>query len=99
MMLESPVPRNWHAGFGGGHSEKGNMHFAGCLPYFFATLKAECVDRQSYATRIEARQDIFLYIEEFYNRKQLHPALGYTSPFLFEEAHAVKKSEEIDRER
>ena len=24
MMLESPVPRNWHAGFGGRHSEKGS---------------------------------------------------------------------------
>jgi hypothetical protein len=21
MMLESPVPRNWHAGFGGGHMQ------------------------------------------------------------------------------
>ncbi|WP_126628364.1 IS3 family transposase [Dictyobacter alpinus] len=39
---------------------------------FFATLKAECVDRQSYPTRLEARQDIFLFIEQFYNRKRLH---------------------------
>ncbi|WP_082830353.1 IS3 family transposase [Aeribacillus pallidus] len=33
-----------------------------------------------FRTRKEAKQDIFEYIECFYNRKRSHSALGYVSP-------------------
>lgn len=49
-------------------SRKGDCYDNAVAESFFATLKAECVDRQSYPTRVEARQDIFLSIEQFYNQ-------------------------------
>jgi transposase InsO family protein len=51
---------------------------------FWATLKTELVHHEHYATREQARQSIFEYIEVFYNRKRLHSALGYVSPEMFE---------------
>jgi transposase InsO family protein len=51
---------------------------------FFGTLKTECVDRQSFASRSHARQAIFEYLEAFYNRQRLHSSLGYVSPVTYE---------------
>jgi transposase InsO family protein len=51
---------------------------------FFGTLKTECVDRQSFITRSQARQAIFEYVEAFYNRQRLHSSLGYVSPVTYE---------------
>jgi transposase InsO family protein len=47
---------------------------------FFNSLKNECVQGTRYATREEAKADIFEYTEAFYNRKRLHSALSYVSP-------------------
>jgi putative transposase len=52
---------------------------------FFASLKGERVDHQIYATRKEARQDIFYYIEVWYNRKRRHSSLAYMSPEEYEQ--------------
>ena len=51
---------------------------------FFGTLKQELTYHDTYATRQEARQAIFEYIEVFYNRKRLHSTLGYMTPTTFE---------------
>ena len=56
---------------------------------FFATLKRELVDDESYATRDEARLSIFEFIEGWYNPKRMHSTLGYTSPMEFEAAHGL----------
>ena len=37
---------------------------------FFGLLKRELVNRRRYATRSEARSDIFNYIEQFYNPRK-----------------------------
>lgn len=37
---------------------------------FFNSLKNERVFHEDYATREEARQDLFDYIEVFYNRRR-----------------------------
>ena len=47
---------------------------------FFNSLKNERVHGTRYATREEAKADIFEYIEAFYNRKRLHSTLGYVPP-------------------
>jgi transposase InsO family protein len=54
---------------------------------FFATLKAERVYHRRYCTRVEAKTDLFAYIEGFYNRQRRHSALGYLSPVQYEQAH------------
>ena len=51
---------------------------------FFATLKVELVYVTRFKTREQARGALFEYIEEFYNRKRRHSALGYLSHVEFE---------------
>lgn len=47
---------------------------------FFNSLKNERVFHEDYATREEAKRDLFDYIEIFYNRRRRHSALCYKSP-------------------
>jgi hypothetical protein len=70
-------------------SRKGNCYDNAVLESFFATLKAERVDDQRYASPAVARLDLFGYIEGFYNRSRLHSALGYLSPEQFEQRYAA----------
>lgn len=49
----------------------------------WATLKTERVDGQVYATRAEAKSEIFRYIEVFSNPVRLHGGLGFYSPVDF----------------
>ena len=65
-------------------SGKGDCWDNAAAESFWSTLKTELVHHQHYATREEARQSIFEYIEVFYNRKRLHSSIGYTSPETFE---------------
>lgn len=65
-------------------SGRGDCWDNACMESFWATLKTELVHHEHYATRAQARQSIFEYIEVFYNRKRLHSALGYKSPEAFE---------------
>ena len=51
---------------------------------FFASLKLECIYRQSWATRTQVRRAVFDYIEVFYNRRRLHSALDYMPPTAYE---------------
>jgi transposase InsO family protein len=47
---------------------------------FFHTLKVELVHQRRWATRDEARRDLFAFIEGYYNRQRIHSALGYITP-------------------
>ena len=51
---------------------------------FFSSLKEELINRQSWATRAQARRAIVDYIEVFYNRRRLHSSIGYLSPAEYE---------------
>jgi putative transposase len=55
---------------------------------FFASLKKERVHRKIFATRDQARADLFDYIEMFYNTRRRHSTLGQVSPAEFERTHA-----------
>ena len=52
--------------------------------YFFNLLKRERIRRRVYKTRADARQDVFDYIEMFYNPKRKHARNGMLSPNDFE---------------
>jgi transposase InsO family protein len=65
-------------------SRKGDCWGNAVAESFFHSLKAECVSWKRYRTREEARQDVFRYIELFYNRARRHSSLGYASPEEFE---------------
>jgi hypothetical protein len=63
---------------GRGGEKRTERNLARRLLYFFSTLKGECVDRQDFQTRQEARLVIFEYIECFYVRS-VQPKLALTS--------------------
>jgi putative transposase len=65
-------------------SRRGNCWDNAPMESFFATLKQERVHRRQYQSRLQARQDLFQYIEVWYNRKRRYSALGYLSPEEFE---------------
>jgi len=70
-------------------SRRGNCWDNACVESFFGTLKRELVYHRQYRTRDEATQDIFEYIEVFYNRLRRHSTLGYHSPAEFEARTAM----------
>jgi transposase InsO family protein len=57
-------------------SGKGDCWDNAVIESFWATLKTELVHHEHYATRQQARQSIFEYIEVFYNRKRLHGCIS-----------------------
>jgi transposase InsO family protein len=65
-------------------SRKGNCWDNAVAESFFHSLKTELVHHCDFATRAEAKQEIFEYIEVFYNRKRRHSANDYKSPADYE---------------
>jgi transposase InsO family protein len=67
-------------------SRRGDCWDNAPMESFFASLKKELVHGVEFATRAEARAELFEYIEVFYNRVRRHSALGYQSPAEYERA-------------
>lgn len=67
-------------------SRKGNPYDNARCESFMKTLKYEEVYRQEYRDLAEARASIERFIEQVYNQKRLHSALGYRPPAEFERA-------------
>ena len=65
-------------------SRKGNCWDNAVAESFFKIIKSELIYHCKYATRAEARDSIFEYIETFYNSKRLHSSVGYMSPMQFD---------------
>jgi putative transposase len=57
---------------------------------FFGRLKCEIAPGAMFATRDQARAEIFEYLEVFYNRVRLHSSLGFLSPDEFERTYNQK---------
>jgi len=51
---------------------------------FFKTLKRELIKDGAYEDREEAKQEIFKYVELYYNTVRQHSKLGYVSPTEYE---------------
>ena len=65
-------------------SRRGNCYDNAVAESFFASLKTERIRRKIYKTRQDARQDVFDYIELFYNPKRRHAKNGMLSPVEYE---------------
>ncbi|WP_265434920.1 IS3 family transposase, partial [Aeromonas salmonicida] len=65
-------------------SRRGNCHDNAVAESFFQLLKRERIKRRIYATRDEARSDVFDYIEMFYNPIRGHGSNDGLSPVEFE---------------
>ena len=72
-------------------SRRGNCHDNAVVESFFNLLKRERIRRRTYKTREEARQDVFDYIEMFYNPKRKHVRNGMLSPVEFERQQAMQQ--------
>lgn len=71
-------------------SRRGNCHDNAVAESFFQLLKRERIRRRTYATRKSARDDIFDYIEFFYNPKRKHGNNKMLSPIDFEKQQLWK---------
>jgi transposase InsO family protein len=71
-------------GFAVSMSRAGNPYDNAKAESFIKTLKSEEVYLRQYRDREEAHASIQNFIEEVYNRKRLHSALGYLPPEIFE---------------
>ena len=65
-------------------SRRGNCHDNAVAESFFHLLKREPIRRQTYLIRDAARQDVFGYIEMFYNPTGKHTNNGMLSPVDYE---------------
>ena len=54
---------------------------------FFSRFKAELLQGGAFLDLEDARTEIFDFIEMYYNRVRRHSALGYQSPFIFEQQY------------
>jgi transposase InsO family protein len=66
-------------------SRRGNPYDNARMESFFKTLKQEEVYLYEYETIDDARARLPCFLEEVYNRKRLHSALGYMPPKEFED--------------
>ncbi len=66
-------------------SRKGNPYDNACCESLFATLKKEWIYCRKFANIKMVESSIFEYVELFYNRKRMHTALNYLSPYQYME--------------
>ncbi len=72
-------------------SRRGNCYDNAVAESFFQLLKREKIRRKIYLTRQDARDDIFHYIELFYNSKRKHGNNDLLSPIDFEKQQKWKR--------
>ncbi|HHZ96508.1 MAG TPA: IS3 family transposase [Flavobacteriales bacterium] len=66
-------------------SRRGNCHDNAVAESFFATFKKRVTKKKIYATREDAKREIFNFIEMFYNPVKRHSHTGGVSPAKYEE--------------
>ncbi len=71
-------------GFMSSMSRKGNCWDNSVAESFFHSIKTELINDERYINRHAAKQNIFEYIEIYYNRIRRHSAIGSVAPMVFE---------------
>jgi transposase InsO family protein len=70
------------------YSKKGYPYDNACMESFNAILKKEEVNLKEYETFEEAKLALFEFIEGWYNRKRIHSAIDYQTPYEIEKMSA-----------
>ncbi|WP_411726522.1 IS3 family transposase, partial [Methyloglobulus sp.] len=68
----------------GSMGKKGDCYDKAAMESWDHSFKVEAVHGGRFQTRFDAKCQVFEYIGVCYNRKRLHPRLGYMSPVAFE---------------
>ena len=71
-------------------SRRGNCYDNAAMESWFSTLKSELGER--FDTHGRAKEQLFDYIEVFYNQQRRHSALAYASPAEHERTERVKQA-------
>jgi len=85
-------------GFSVSMSRRGNPYDNAMMESFFKTLKYEEVNLCEYETTSDVMDRLPYFIEEVYNRKRLHSAIGYRPPNEFEELLIIKQNNDRTRQ-
>jgi len=70
-------------------SKRGDCYDNAAMESWNHSFKVEAIHGERFATREEAKTQVFDYIEAYYNRQRLHSRLGYLSPAAFEQQNVA----------
>ena len=81
-------------------SGTGNCYDNANAEAFFSSFTTECFPLNNcFGSKVQARREIFEYIEIYYNNQRLHSALGYQTPNQCEAAWTKAKETTFSPEK